>query len=81
MLHFLQKKPLFAQIIWPIQIKAVTLQAKKRKEDKKMQATTRNSCTREQTQPMCGLDYALADIAAGRINHYSSLEDLIQKFE
>ena len=46
-----------------------------------MQATTRNSCTREQTQPMCGLDYALADIAAGRINHYSSLEDLIQKFE
>lgn len=35
----------------------------------------------DQVQPMCGLDYALADIAAGRVNHYSSLEELIQKFE
>ena len=32
-------------------------------------------------QPMCGLDMAMADIAAGRINHYSSLSDLISKFK
>ena len=40
-----------------------------------MQATTQNNPT-GQTRPMCSMDYALADIAAGRINHYESLEDL-----
>ena len=34
-----------------------------------------------QAQPMCSLDYALADIAAGRINHYPSLNELINKFK
>ena len=34
-----------------------------------------------QTQPMCSMDYAMADIAAGRINHYTSLEELINKFK
>ena len=34
-----------------------------------------------QKRPMCGLDYALADIEAGRINHYNSLEELINKFK
>ncbi len=32
-------------------------------------------------QTMCGLDYALADIAAGRIHHYASLDELKAKFE
>ena len=31
--------------------------------------------------PVCSLDCALADIAAGRINHYTSLEELIAKFK
>ena len=45
-----------------------------------MQATTQhNSST--QTRPMCSMDYAIADIAAGRINHYNSLEELINKFK
>ena len=46
-----------------------------------MPATSKIANTKEQSRPMCGLDYALADIAAGRINHYSSLEELINKFE
>ena len=41
-----------------------------------MQATIKNSNLIGQKRPMCGLDYALADIEAGRINHYESLEDL-----
>ena len=46
-----------------------------------MQATTAKNNPNVQTQPMCSLDYALADIAAGRINHYSSLEELKNKFK
>ena len=46
-----------------------------------MQATRTNSNPGGQIIPMCGLDYAMADIAAGRINHYSSLEELINKFK
>lgn len=45
-----------------------------------MQATAQNNPT-GQTRPMCSMDYALADIAAGRINHYNSLEELINKFK
>ncbi|MBR0194645.1 MAG: hypothetical protein IJQ32_00165 [Paludibacteraceae bacterium] len=45
-----------------------------------MQATAQNNPT-TQTRPMCSMDYAMADIAAGRINHYSSLEELINKFK
>ena len=45
-----------------------------------MQATTQHNPV-EQRQPSCSIDYALADIAAGRINHYSSLEELINKFK
>lgn len=45
-----------------------------------MQATTKNNPT-GQKRPICSMDYALADIAAGRINHYNSLEDLINKFK
>ena len=45
-----------------------------------MQTTTANN-PNVQTHPMCSLDYALADIAAGRINHYTSLEELINKFK
>ena len=43
-----------------------------------MKATVQNKAT-EQTCSMCSMDYALADIAAGRINHYNSLEELIQE--
>ena len=46
-----------------------------------MQATMAKNNPNAQTQPMCSLDYAMADIAAGRINHYSSLEELINKFK
>ena len=46
-----------------------------------MQVTMANNNSNVQTQPMCSLDYALADIAAGRINHYSSLEELKNKFK
>ena len=46
-----------------------------------MQATVTNSNPARQIIPMCGLDYAMADIAAGRINHYNSLEELINKFK
>ena len=46
-----------------------------------MQATMVNNNPKVQAQPMCSLDYALADIAAGRINHYTSLEELINKFK
>lgn len=45
-----------------------------------MQAATQNIPT-EQTRPMCSVDYALEDIAAGRINHYNSLEELINRFK
>ncbi len=45
-----------------------------------MQATAQNYPT-GQTRPMSSIDYALADIAAGRINHYNSLEELINKFK
>ena len=45
-----------------------------------MQATAQTNPT-GQTLPMGSLEYALADIAAGRINHYSSLEELIKKFK
>lgn len=41
-----------------------------------MQATVAQTNPAGQTRPMCSMDYALADIAAGRINHYESLEDL-----
>ena len=41
-----------------------------------MQATATQTNPAGQTRPMCSMDYALADIAAGRINHYESLEDL-----
>ena len=44
-----------------------------------MQAVKNNQLG--QTQPKCSLDYAMADIAAGRINHYASLEELINKFK
>ena len=43
-------------------------------------SSTKTNPTR-QALPMCGLDYAMADIAAGRINHYTSLEELINKFK
>lgn len=46
-----------------------------------MQATVVQNSSAGQKRPMCGLDYALADIAAGRINHYNSLEELINKFK
>ena len=46
-----------------------------------MQATTAKTNLIGQAQPMCSLDYAMADIAAGRINHYASLEELINKFK
>lgn len=46
-----------------------------------MQATTAKTSSNVQTQAMCSLDYAMADIAAGRINHYASLEELINKFK
>jgi hypothetical protein len=46
-----------------------------------MQATTAKNNPNVRTQPMCSLDYAMADIAAGRINHYTSLEELINKFK
>ncbi len=46
-----------------------------------MQATVAQNNSAEQKRPMCGLDYAMADIAAGRINHYNSLEELINKFK
>ncbi len=46
-----------------------------------MQATMKNSNLTGQKRPMCGLDYALADIEAGRINHYESLDELINKFK
>ena len=46
-----------------------------------MQATVTQNYSSEQKRPMCGLDYALADIAAGRVNHYESLEELINKFK
>ena len=46
-----------------------------------MQATMKNSNSAGQKRPMCGLDYALADIEAGRINHDNSLEELINKFK
>ena len=46
-----------------------------------MQATTAKTNPIGQTQPMCSLDYAMADIEAGRINHYTSLEELINKFK
>ena len=34
-----------------------------------------------QAHPMCSLDYALANIESGRINHYTSLNELINKFK
>ena len=46
-----------------------------------MQTTMTNINSTGQKRPMCGLDYALADIEAGRINHYNSLEELISKFK
>ena len=46
-----------------------------------MQATVVQNNSAGQKRPMCGLDYAMADIAAGRINHYNSLEELINKFK
>jgi len=46
-----------------------------------MQATVAQTNPAGQTRPMCSMDYALADIAAGRINHYNSLEELINKFK
>jgi len=52
-----------------------------RRKEVDMQATRTKNDPNVQTQPMCSLDYALADIAAGRINHYSSLEELINKFK
>ncbi len=45
-----------------------------------MQTTAQTNPT-GQTRPACSMDYALADIAAGRINHYNSLEELINKFK
>ncbi|MBR1426382.1 MAG: hypothetical protein IJ581_02895 [Paludibacteraceae bacterium] len=45
-----------------------------------MQAVAQNKPS-TQTRPMCSMDYAMADIAAGRINHYNSLEELINKFK
>ena len=41
----------------------------------------KNSVPTGGKRPACGLDYAMEDIAAGRINHYSSLDELIRKFE
>jgi len=64
-----------------IKKKAVILQRNLKRKEAYMQATVKESTINEQPQPMCGLDHALADIAAGRIHHYTSLEDLIQKFE
>lgn len=46
-----------------------------------MQAATAKNNPNVQAQPMCSMDYAMADIAAGRINHYTSLEELINKFK
>ena len=46
-----------------------------------MQATVAQNNSAGQKRPMCGLDYAMADIAACRINHYNSLEELINKFK
>ena len=46
-----------------------------------MQATVAQNNSAGQKRPMCGLDYAMADIAAGRINHYNSLEEQINKFK
>lgn len=43
--------------------------------------TTAQTNPTGQTRPMCSMDYALDDIAAGRINHYNSLEELINKFK
>ena len=44
-----------------------------------MQTTVTQNYSTGQKRPMCGLDYAMADIAAGRINHYNSLDDLIKE--
>ena len=46
-----------------------------------MQTTVTQNYSTGQKRPMCGLDYAMADIAAGRINHYDSLDELINKFK
>ena len=46
-----------------------------------MQGVMTNNNPTGQTRSMCSLDYALADIKAGRINHYNSLEELINKFK
>ena len=46
-----------------------------------MQAAMTNNNPTGQTCPTCSLNYALADIEAGRINHYNSLEELINKFK
>ena len=43
-----------------------------------MDTTMAKNSSNVQAQPMCSLDYAMADVAAGRINHYSSLEELIK---
>jgi len=46
-----------------------------------MQTAVAQTNSTGQKRPMCSLDYAMADIAAGRINHYNSLEELINKFK
>ena len=42
---------------------------------------TTQTQTQEQLQVTCSLQNAMEDISAGRINHYSSLDELIRKFE
>jgi hypothetical protein len=54
--------------------------SKLKERRKNMPVPTKTTGSKVQPQPMCGLDYALADIAAGRVTHYSSLEELINKF-
>ncbi|MCQ2311604.1 MAG: hypothetical protein MJZ64_07650 [Paludibacteraceae bacterium] len=46
-----------------------------------MQHVTMTTMPNVVSQPVCGLEKAMADIAAGRINHYSSLAELINKFK
>ena len=69
-LHISKKSCTFASQTQKIARKEAYMQAK----------LTKNNHS-EQTRPMCSMDYALADIAAGRINHYDSLEELINKFK
>ena len=50
----------------------------RRKEDNMQTAQTQMT---EQRQATCSLHDAMEDISLGRINHYSSLDELIRKFE